>query len=234
MAKRYNNRYGSIAKFIGFAGIFYNDKTLKNSSKQFVKEWIIFSMFPDGTIGEYERWKEGFPDLGWSYAAMMIAIATEIADGFAREGDFELYNYNTDKGAFGTEGGRKSILLSIKKLFSFLQKDCTYKIPVEPGKKYPENYALIDGSFEDRNWHTVSDTWFSQCNIFYKDPYLSENYLRKYNGRKPYPEGKKLATMGPHQPWSGTWGNYPGVLFMFGQMEGKVWPYPTKDNYRND
>ena len=26
--------------------------------------------------------------------------------------------------------------------------------------------------------------------------------------------------------WTGEWGVYPGVLFMFGQLEGKVRPYP--------
>jgi hypothetical protein len=51
-------------------------------------------------------------------------------------------------------------------------------------------------------------------------PILKKAYLRKLP-RKPFGPGCS--------PWSGDWCTYPSVLFMFGQMDNRVWPYPTAD-----
>jgi hypothetical protein len=66
--------------------------------------------------------------------------------------------------------------------------------------------------------HYVNDVALSQANIFYQDKTLKASYTRKMVS-KPDHQGV--------DPWGGDWGNLPGARFMFGQMEGTVWPYPT-------
>jgi hypothetical protein len=221
LAYWYNNRRGSMIRYVAFAGVFFSNTKYITTSKQYVKEWLRFSVFPDGTVGEFARFEEDFPDLGWAYATYVVSQAMEIADVLARHGDEELYKYKTSKGAFGTEGGNKTILLTIKNLLFYLDKTYTRRAAI-----HNTNYdPLIDGSLKERNWNTVNDIWFAMGNVYYRNKYIKDNYLRKAKNRDPYPKPEKTATMGPHIPWSGLWAVYPGVLFMFGQMENKVWPY---------
>ena len=62
--------------------------------------------------------------------------------------------------------------------------------------------------------------YLAPANVYYKDPSLKKAYLRKLP-RKPFSPGCN--------PWSGDWCTYPSILFMFGQMDNQVWPYPTAD-----
>lgn len=227
LAKSYNNRRAVMMRFVAFTGILINDDKLKNSAKVFVKEWLKFSVFPDGVVGEFERWKENFPDLGWAYASSVISANLDIADALARDGDFELYNFSTSEGYFGTEGGNKSLLLTARTLVNFLDGTVKKHIPIPAGKDLKFD-PYIDGIIVEKNWFTVNDIWLSVSNVYFHDEYLKNNYLRKSQKRLPYPPADKLATTGPHQPWSGVGAIYPGILFMFGKMDGIVWPYPIE------
>lgn len=222
IAKWYNNRRGSMVRFYALVGIQQNENQLRSSAKLYVKEWLKFSTFPDGIIGEFERWENNKPDLGWSYASYAIGQAVDIANHFARAGDQELYKYSTSDGAIGTQGGNKTILLTIKNLLSYTDGSVK-RYATTDSKKAGNPAALIDNINPSTGWAAVNDIWASAANVYYKDSYITSVYTRTRSGTKSYPQ--QPASAGPDIAWNGSGGLYPGKLFMFGQMEGKVWPY---------
>lgn len=221
LAMFYNNRKGSEVRFFGLTGIEFQDDLLESRAKRFFREWVMFSMFPDGVIGEFERWEPDFPDLGWAYASQVIGSMHTLADAFARIGDTSLFDYTTGQGAYGTEGGTKSIHLAARNLGKYLDGSVK-RYGTDRADRAGNPAYLIDGVVESRNWYAVHDIFLAQPNIYYQDAYIEALYTRTLDGVRPYP-----AHVEDQRIWSGESFVYPGVLFMWGQLEGRVWPYPT-------
>ncbi|WP_242928747.1 hypothetical protein [Pontibacter vulgaris] len=217
----YNNRRSSIVRFYGLTGVLLQDPVLINSAKKYVREWLMFGVFPDGTIADFNRWTPEFPDKGWNYAVTVLSDVAEIADALARTGDAALLQYTTAGGVLGSEGENKSIKLVLNNLISHVNG--TFKrYATDSAAVVGDNSKLIDG--KNGTWEAVNDTWFAQINLFYEDVALTNLYTRKHKKLSEYP--RKPASQGANHPWSGAGSVYPGVLFMFGQMEKQVWPYP--------
>lgn len=224
LALWYNNRRSAMIFFVTLAGIHLNNKDFKNSGKLFVKEWLKYSTFKDGTIGEFERWSNKSPEQGWQYAMIITDFCIGIADHLARTGDNELYTYSTSAGKFGTEGGNKSLELVASNMLKYVNRSHNRYATSNPKNKKNNAYR-IDGISPKENKHYVFDTWVSQANIYFKNSFLKQVYLRKTNGTSNYPDYPTRS--GSYIAWTGAFGIYPGKLFMFGQMEGKVWPYSS-------
>lgn len=69
LAKFYNNRRATAARFFGLVGIKLDDPELRSQAKRFVHEYLAYGTYPDGIVGDFDRWSTSFPDLGWDYAA---------------------------------------------------------------------------------------------------------------------------------------------------------------------
>jgi len=92
--------------------------------------------------------------------------------------------------------------------------------------KYGEPEYKIDGisTFSDlTNWRTINDIWFSMANVYYKNTYIKNVYTRV----TPMPAYPATPASAGGSAYSGPWDVFPGMLFMFGQMENQVWPYPN-------
>jgi hypothetical protein len=223
----YNNRRSVQMRTVGLIGAFLNDKEMQFHAKLYIKEMLMFGTYPDGTMGEYERnGNYGNPQAGMTYSAFNIQAATDIADALARKGDFDLYNYSTSKGLYGTQGGNKSIKLIVENYYR--QTDLSverYHQKVDIRNRI-DSENEFGGNYGIERW--ANDIWYTMSNVYWKSDYFKKVYMRKVG--PPYPT-KNLSGCGSvHHPWGGLGGSYPGVLFMFGQMEGKVWPYPTSGN----
>jgi predicted phage tail protein len=223
----YNNRRSVQMRTVGLIGAFLNDMNMQFHAKLYVKELLMFSTYPDGTMGEYERnGNYGNPQAGMTYSAFNIQSATDIADVLARKGDFELYNYSTSQGLHGTQGGNKNIKLLVENYYrqTDLSVERFYQIVDIKNRIDSENE--FGGTYGIERW--VNDIWYTNTNIYWKNDYYKKVYMR--NVGPPYPT-KNLSGCGSvGYPWGGLGASFPGVLFMFGQMEGKVWPYPTSGN----
>lgn len=226
LAKFYNNRRSSQARFFALVGIQQGNDLFKNSGKRYVKEWLMFSTYPNGVIAEFERWDSDLAELGWSYASNCVAQAADIADHFARDGDMELYRFTTSFGYFGSAGGTKSLQLTIDNLLIY--QNGTVKRYATKSSSSLHSGTLIDSKHSSSGWYGVNDIWMSQSNVFYRKTSIREHYTRRSSHMSQYPY--KPASTGAHHPWGGPWDAYPGMLFMFGDMEGKVWPYPNATN----
>ena len=219
----WNNRNAAYVRYIGLAGVMFNNSTLKNSAKRYFKEVIKYSTFSDGTSNEFYRWETGNAALGWTYAGLMLGSLATIADAFARTGDLELYNYSTSDGYNGTAGGPKSLGQMITVYLGYVNGTITRYGTSNPANNGNSNYR-IDSIDNVSGESYADDHYFAQANIFYRSTFNSSIYLRTASGAPPYPAS--YAT-GGWTPFTGEWGIYPGMLFQFGQMEGKVSPYPT-------
>ena len=73
------------------------------------------------------------------------------------------------------------------------------------------------------NWTNIGDNNTALPNLFYQNAYIKSIYMRTAPGAPGYPANPGG---GGTEARGGEWGIYPGVLFMFGDMEGKVSPYP--------
>ncbi len=58
----------------------------------------MFGVHPDGYMGDFNRWRDDAPDLGWAYSASAAQRVVKFADVLARAGDTELYEYTTSDG----------------------------------------------------------------------------------------------------------------------------------------
>jgi hypothetical protein len=221
----WNNRSGSHLLFAGLAGIVTGNTSIQDKAKRWFREWVRFANFADGTNAEFVRWQSNAPTLGWRYVAVIIAEMATLADAFARIGDNSLFTYSTSLGhttaSLVPAGGPKS-LLSIMRLW-LQHVDGTvvrYGTDVSANNGNP-NYKIdtvdaIDGA------QSNADTWIAQANLYYQNSYIKSIYMRTASGAPAYPANP---VSGGYCVYCGEWGALPGVLFMFGQMEGKVSPY---------
>jgi hypothetical protein len=185
---------------------------------------IKYHTFPDGTVAEFYRWTSANPCLGWDYAALIIGSAISVADALGRAGDMELLNYSTSTGYDGTAGGPKSLSQIINLFMSFVDATTVRYGTNQPGNNGNANYR-IDTVDQFAGEAYSDDTAIAQANLYYRSAINKSRYMRSASGASAYPAGG--GNTGGWTPFTGEWGIYPGVLFMFGQMEGKVFPYST-------
>lgn len=230
LGQGYNNRMGTIARFVGMAGVLTNDMSLQANAKRFFFEWLRYGVYPNGEVADLSRglYSTSEPEKGLLYVFCLTQAMSDLADVFARKGDFSLYNYRTEEGYYGSEspGNPKTLLKVMQATQNYLNGH---------NRRYAsftataDSKLLINGIDPYVNPGEITfDTWFSVGNLYYKSSSITDNYLRQANGCRAYPNNPRGT--GPNHPWSGQAAIYPATLFMFGKLDGKVWPYPTADN----
>jgi hypothetical protein len=239
LSQWYNNRRSAQNTFPTLAGIMLNDATLIKYGKLYIKELLMFGTFPDGMTGESSRNGDynGVPQQGSiAYQAVNTASALFIANALARKGDNSLFSYTTSKGMHGTEGGNKNLRLLV-------DTHCKLIANTFSTKRYYDRASARTGDridAVDEDGHTfgrqqwVHDIWYSVGNQFWKDNFIKDVYTRRnssllsshsnVNGYEI--PNTKFGSAGPFgDPWRGWGGQFPGILFMYGQMEGVVNPF---------
>lgn len=110
-AMYYNNRRATMAFFVGLAGLTFDDAALIECAKRYMREWVMFGVFPDGEQGEWERADDyGIPAAGVTYGCMNVGAAMEMAARLAERGDTSLRDFWTVDGAHGTQSAvRKTV-----------------------------------------------------------------------------------------------------------------------------
>jgi hypothetical protein len=203
---------------VAVVAVLLDNQVLKDHAKRFVKEWLMFAVARDGTVVDQFRWNttdKDAPRVGYIYAGTVIGSIVVAADHLARAGDTELYNYKTSFGYFGWEGGSKSLLLALQRFAKITIGERNLGgdgVLVYASKDSVLSPQEIIGPRDT----SVMDMGLIPANLYYKDPIVKTSYTR------PLPA---KPNSGGYDPWGGDWGTYPGIRFMFGQMEGLVSPY---------
>jgi len=231
--RTYNNRMVQSIYLMAAVGVMRNDASLIADAKQYFKEHLMFGFFADGTPAEFERGiEDGAPTNGWRYSGAMIGDLVMIADLLARSGDTELYTYSTFAGLSGgpspTTGGPKSLSLVIDHYLKHVVPSITRYGTDKPTQNRNIRFRIDTKEELDGRSEAVTDSYWLPANLWFRNDSWKGIFLRQASGTPPYP-------VGPAYPgefcWMGPCAKWPGFLFMFGQMEGKVAPYgrvPTK------
>lgn len=221
--EHWNNRNSIMVAFTGSAAILLGDTSMQIRMKRFFKEWLRFSVFPDGTTNDFRRWSGGIPSLGWSYANSQIGAMVILADHLARAGDNELYEFSTSEGypsltpAGGAKNLRNAISIANRHVNNDLERYGTNTASQNGNPAY--RVSSVDG-LSTHAW--VYDSFLAPANVYYKDDFSTSIYLRTAAGAPAYPASPNTAG---HNAWTGVLGTVPGMMLMFGQLENRVWPY---------
>lgn len=225
----YNNRYGDIWQFLALVGIEQDIPYYKEQAKQWVKEYLMFGVYADNFVSEFYRWEKNNPDKGLAYAYSVLGFVWNIAEAFARIGDTELYEFETSDGVFGSEGSPegysgKSIRYTIQLMGDYGNGRTVRYGTDDPARNGDLSYR-IDGYNPNQSYQQNQEIFASITNQYFKDDYIKAMYTRTGIGRQPY-FAKPNDIGNSATVWEGSGGLFPGMLFMYGQMEGKVNPYP--------
>lgn len=216
-------------------------KQLVDFGRQSVQDYLVAEFIPseDGTGGSERsgsgnmfRWPgDTGPTEGWKYAMEHLGHNVMLADHIARAGDTSFYEYSTTKGTSTSRGtlpedglygagGPKNLRATVERMWSYIDEHFT-----------PQRYGCKNCSAESHRYDSVDDLkgyeraneWESiQGNIYFRSDFLESIYMRERQGTPNLPENPKDA-QGYIE--NGDSSAYPGVNFMFAQMEGRVWPY---------
>ena len=233
----WNNRNGQGVRNMAMIGVMTNNATFKASAKRYFQEWLRFAVWPDGTEGQMHRatadnFPTTMPGQGYHYSSLMIGSMITIADVFARSGDTSLYEYSTSlgdpAGAFIPAGGPKSLLTVMTKFMHHLDHTVVRYTAGHNG----QSDFIIDSNDDSTGERKNGDNYLAHGNLYYKSAYIKSAYLRTAPGKNGYttpPYPADVAGFGSCV-YCGEWGIYPGILFMYGQMENLVNPYGTTSN----
>ena len=106
LSQWFNNRKSAAVAAFGGVGVLLGDEVLVNRAKRYVMEWLTYSVWPDGSEGEYFRNGDYcIPRQGLVYAQYNIQAAALLAHWLALRGDTSLALFSTRDGLFGTESG---------------------------------------------------------------------------------------------------------------------------------
>lgn len=230
---RYNNHVNRYVVFVTDVGILTGNGAMKEYGRRWISEFLKVCVYPEGGISDFYRWddpKKGHVQ-GWKYGATMVGATMIVADHLARTGDYYGYLFGTTVGTADTagevpadgitDGGPKTLLTSARQVVRFVDED-----------SLPRRFACFNCSDAARQISSRDpgrgidrphDWFLLQGNVFYRDDYLKSVYMRSLPGTPALPE-HPTHSLG----WveNGDAGTFPGVNFMFAQMEGQVWPYP--------
>jgi hypothetical protein len=213
---------------VALISIMQNDSTLQASVKRYFKEALMFMVYPQGAGTDFFRGADNdyaVPCQGWRFLSRSIGDLTIMADVFARAGNTELYDYSTSHGVLGTAGSDdlsqqpKSLKTTI--LWHMAYIDGTFN-------RYQTDNSDNVGNQDFRidtdcvTPASVGDVHYGpMANRFFKDTRIQSIYLRTAPGAPGYP----ASPAGDPWVWAGNHGHFPGLLFMFGQMEDEASPY---------
>jgi hypothetical protein len=214
----YSNIPATHMAMVTAVAVVTNNAMLKAKAKRFFKEWLTFAVAADGTVYDQVRWNNaGDPRVGFGYEGTALGSMISIADHLARDGDPELMTYSTSAGFHDWGGGPKSLLKAMQHYAGLVIAErgvsASGGVHQYASRSATTSTSLLIGPGPDQ----VKELVLIPATLFHKDRTVTTAYTR------PLPSSP---SSGGYDPWGGDWGTYPDVRFMFGQLEGVVWPYP--------
>lgn len=232
LSQWYNNRRSDVVLAFGLIGVMLNNQSLIVEAKRYVKEWLRYSVWPDGSQGEYIRnGNYCAANAGLIYSSHNIQTAALLADVLGRRGDFELYQYNTVWGLYGsgvseTESSvpvgspTKTIWSAIKTYLQLVDNEIDwYQYEALKSSQTPGTATHLDGIREFSQFgagHAYHELSYLPSNRHYNSSFMRGVILRDPSGaHPPFPGTDGLTVDGGLEGWNGATSLFPGILFMF-------------------
>jgi hypothetical protein len=232
LSEYYNNRRSMTTTAFGLIGVLVNNQILVDEAKRYVKEWVRYSVWPDGSQGEYLRnGNYCGANAGVIYGAHNAQTAVLLAEVLARRGDFELYQYSTVWGLYGTGVSEtETSVPPASPMKTILDAVGTHLLLVD-GKldwylyegfrtqQSPRAITHLDGITEFSQWgayHTYHELSYLPANRYYGSSLVRGVILRDPpEAHPPFPGTDGLHVDGGLESWNGATSLFPGILFMY-------------------
>ena len=191
--------------------------------KTWVKGWLTYSVFPDGTYGEYERNGDySCPPRGIAhYGGIVVEACLVGAEMLARQGDYELRDYTTREGVATTKCGPidapKSLRLVTQRLAAF----CNGTTPLYYGAVAPANLLQIyqrgPTAFGDGHW--THDHLLAIAGKLWPDLNYRTTYQRIAPGTTQLTGKDYSPSTSIPRFFSGTGAQFGSAAFLWGGLE---------------
>lgn len=108
LAEHYNNRQADKMYMVALTSIITGNQFLQSYATTFFTEWVAFSSYPDGTLGEWGQRGNYYdvPAQGLHYSMIAVQAYLLFAQFLANQGDSSLANYSTSFTIHATPGTR--------------------------------------------------------------------------------------------------------------------------------
>ncbi len=226
--RTYNNRKATVTNAIANIAVKYHSPAYIGSVKKIAKEFLYFGIFSGEYASDFLRWEDtgegGNPDRGLNYAAVIVEEIVAIADTLARSGDTELYTFSSNVGFEESAGPPpKSTLFALTMIAHYYDHTIDRYGTGLLANVGDALYRIDDRSIDTpKIW--IHGVGLSRGNLYYQSTYLQSVYMRTASGTVGYPTAANIPGS-TYSVWMGPNGLYPGMLFMWGQLEGAVNPY---------
>ncbi len=222
LARQYNNRRAGIIEFVGLAGVFLNDATIIDHAKIYVEEWLRYSVYPDGSVGEFERNYSGNVQQGLNYNGINLECALAIAEALRISGDNGLYDYSTTVGLWNTEcttEPAKTLQLVVNTHMDLIEHEKLW---------YLDTGSIISTDLIDSTSETGIDigkqsmwekSYAAMGNRYWKSERIRLGYRRESTNSVPYSSPFFSPGSYTSLPWLGQMASWPSTLFLFADME---------------
>lgn len=207
--KRFNlhwsNRLLSIATYLVNAGVFLDNEAIIEVGTRFAKEMITYATYPNGMTGDMERSSSSDKEKGLGYWGGQVGNLANMVSVLGRSGRFDLIDFKTTAGAYGTESPSKpkNIKLMMDGIASAYCKDQGWKKEGE----------VLDGVYVPTNWYSVLDALLAPANLYFKDEKIRKVMYRIQPGCNPYPTSP--AGNGPIPATLGNGCYFPGIALCY-------------------
>lgn len=210
----YNNRRALTAMYAGMVGAVFDDGHLTSEAARWGREFVKFSIFPDGTMSELER-GSGEPQLGMVYSFLALGPMLYLADALERASDEDLMFFETREGVLGTESGPGDPPKSLQRAATELGRMMSHEVL----RYHDTPHSGDDLPLDLRSG--VSGAWSNDVvlavgNQHWNDPYVRGIYERTNPGMIDHDVTPRR---GWAVPWQGAWGLSPGPLLLYGAAE---------------
>ncbi|MCK5615401.1 hypothetical protein KAR91_76765 [Candidatus Pacearchaeota archaeon] len=207
-------------------GLYKNDDERIGQVKRYIREMLMFAVWPDGMIAEsYANGKYGRVGTGahW-YVTLQISGALMIAEHLRRRGDNSLYEFSTSEGIFGSEGGTKNLRLLVDTHVENLRGEAVH------GRYFKD----VDGDFGPVNdlypldprepggstFRHKSEMCISYANAYWQDNTIKDTYMTLASGCDSYFAGMGGPAYVVDAEWVDLSGGIPAAPMMTYEMEG--------------
>jgi chitodextrinase len=215
ISRYYNNRRASCIHMVAHAGVWLDDSLLKDRALLFFEEWIQFSVYPDGAVGEFQRGSTSNPDKGINYLASVLKAAVSVAAALELDGEFSLYDFSSSNGMFGsncTTEPPKTLKLVVDTYIKLISGDLDWYLD----ETTVSESTKINGVNGNTQW--VGEIWFAPMgNRYWKNDYIKQGYMRTLPGSIAY--SSPIGSAGPIDTWGANEASFPSCLFLFAEME---------------
>lgn len=231
LSSMWNNRTGLQATFVGLAGILLHEPAFIASSHRFFQEWLAYSVFSSGALGEYNRsapGANGSTVQGVTYGSYIISGMATVAEAMRRHrSDTSLASYSTTVGMAGTEGGAaKTLKLAMDTHLSLVARTLDRWFAAEntaAGSQVRDNTThqgqiTFSGTTRVHHWSYLPSkdlyTALADATFSTKIDNVVKHNTGAYAAMPAFPTGS--IDGGNTHSTAGSLGIWPGVFLMFG------------------